>query len=158
MYDILKGFLVCLSVQLPPHKFIQMGCQLGLVHAHHTLKTCAYSSSNSTQQCWCMRQSAGQWNSVSGSPLNVDMGAALGGSLCRCRQPSRHCGWWCRGRCVSGSTADLSLSTTTRNPCPVSLQTPPNTHRCSSTRPTLFFLFATKLSSISTVRPGPPIW
>ena len=37
--DILKGFLVCLSVQLPPHKFIQMGCPLCLVHAQHTLKS-----------------------------------------------------------------------------------------------------------------------
>ena len=37
--DILKGFLVCLSVQLPPHKIIQMGCQLCLVQAQHKLKS-----------------------------------------------------------------------------------------------------------------------
>ena len=30
---MVKGFLVALSVQLPPHKFIQMGCQMSLPYS-----------------------------------------------------------------------------------------------------------------------------
>ena len=68
-----------------------------------------------------MRQSAGQLNSVRGSPLNVGMGVALGCWLCRCRQPSRHCEWWYRGRCVPGSMTTVFQQTCR---CPRPPETP----------------------------------
>ena len=91
---------------LPPHKFIQMGCQMSLVNVLHALKSSFAVfpvTLNGVSVC------TGLWidSSQSGSPLDDGMGVGREDWLFRCRQPSRHCEWWYRGRCVPVSVATV---------------------------------------------------
>ena len=94
---MVKGFLVGLSMQPPPHKFIQLGCQLSLLNALHALKSLFavfLVTLNGVGAC------ASLWvdkSTLSGSPLDVGIGVGRGDWLFLCRQPSRHCECWYGG-------------------------------------------------------------